>query len=635
MITAFRRYLDTWVVRAFFIIMVLSFVMWGVGDVIRLVGTSTWVAKVGDRTIEAQTLQAEYQRAVATVTRNLPQGQEATPDLRRRVADDTLQRLINQAALSSELRDLRIVTPDAAVAETARSMPAFRGPDGKFSRPQFDAVLRNNGLTEPRFMDMLRGDLAQRQLLGAVTAGAAAPRTELAPIYASEFERRSADMVVFPINAAPAPPAPDEAALQRWYDNHPTLYATPEFRRIKAIELTPEALAKEIAVTDDELRASFEQHRAEFVTVGKRSSQVISAPDEAKAKALAEQWRGGADWTAMQQAAQAAGASAVAFDDATEAQFPDPELGQAVFAAPVGSVADPVKGALAWFVVKVTKGSVGKETTFEQARDAVRDRVVADKAADLMYDRANKIDNLLANGTSLDDLPGDLGLLAVTGTLDSDGNTPEGGKAPIPGPEELRSAIVTAAFQTQKGDPPRLVEARTSSSAGSAYYALTVEDIAPAGEKPFETVKQRVVEDWTQDQQRHTQEQAAAAMLASVKGGQSFSDAATVAGVTPHISPVVTRAQPAEGMPPELQRVLFSLKKGEPTMVETAEGFIVGVPAEIIEPDPQADAAGFEQARTAVNRSIGSDLSSVFTEALRQRANPRINQSNFDQIVQP
>ena len=33
MISAFRRYLETWVVRAFFLIMVLAFILWGVGDV--------------------------------------------------------------------------------------------------------------------------------------------------------------------------------------------------------------------------------------------------------------------------------------------------------------------------------------------------------------------------------------------------------------------------------------------------------------------------------------------------------------------------------------------------------------------------------------------------------------------------
>ncbi len=87
MITAFRRYLETWVVRGFFLIMVAAFVLWGVGDVVRMVGTSpTWVAKVGDQTVESQQLQEPYQRQMAQVTRSLPSGQEPTQAVRNSVA---------------------------------------------------------------------------------------------------------------------------------------------------------------------------------------------------------------------------------------------------------------------------------------------------------------------------------------------------------------------------------------------------------------------------------------------------------------------------------------------------------------------------------------------------------------------
>ena len=635
MITAFRRYLETWYARAFFMIMVFAFIIWGVGDVVRLIGTSTWVAKVGGRTIEAQTLMAEYQRDIAAATRELPPGQEASADLRRRVGETALQRLIGQAALAIELQDLRIFTPDKAVAEVAHDMPAFRGSDGKFSKPVFDTVLRNNGLTEARFLDMLRSDISQRQLLGAVAAGASVPDVLVKPLYEAQYEKRSADMAEFPLAAAPAPAEPDQATLHRWYDNHPDSYASPEYRRIKAIELSPRTLAPEITVTDDDLKAWYDQHRTEFVTTAKRSSEVISVSDEAKAKALAEQWRGGAGWAAMQKAAAEQGAGAITFDDAVPSQFPDPDLAKAVFAAPADTVSGPVHGALGWFVFKVTKATAGQDKTLEEVKDTVRSRVIADKATDLMYDRANKVDNLLANGTSLDEMPADLGLAGVSGTLDSEGNAMDGSKAPIPGAPELKAAIIKAAFQAQKGDPPRLTEVQTPSLGGSAYFALVVENVIPSAPRPYDEVAQKVKEDWTFDQQRKEQERAAAGMLAAIKSGRSFSDAATIAGVTPHITPLVARDQTAEGMPPELQRVLFELKPGEPTMQETAEAFIVAVPAEIIDPDPKADQAGYDQVRKAVARSVGQDLSSVFAEALRLRANPRVDQKNVDQIIQP
>lgn len=633
MITAFRRYLETWVVRAFFLIMVLAFISWGVGDVIRLIGTSTWVAKVGGQTIEGVQLQEAYQREMSQVTRNLPQGQEPTQDMRNSVAREVLQQLITQAALNQELQRLRIVAPDQAVRQMVFATPAFRGPNGQFDQQTFQAVLRNNGLGEGRFLDMTRGELAQRQLLGAVSAGGATPEVLLRPLYQGQFEKRSADMVEFPIAAGPEPPAPTDAQMQRWYDNHPDQYSAPEYRKIKAIVLSPQTLTKEIAISDDDVKTAYEQHKADYVTPARRSAEVISVADEAKAKALAESWRGGADWTAMQKAAQDTGGSAVALDDATDRQFPDADLARSVFAAAPDTVTGPEKGALGWFIVRVTKATPGSEKSFEEVKDQLRNEVLAAKAADLMYDRANKVDNVLGSGASLDEMPADLGLVGVTGTLDAQGNTADGTPAPIPGPDQLKAALIKAAFDAQKGDPPRLVEVQTPSSGGSAYYALSVEDVTPPSVKPLDTVKEQVEADWMRDAQRHAQEQAAAKVLAAVKGGRSLADAAAVAAVTVRRTPLVTRGATAEGMPQQLVQPLFALKQGEPTMVETGDGFIVAVPAEIVEADPKADPAGYSEVRQAVARSVGTDLATVFADALRARAQPRINQPVLDNVT--
>ena len=634
MITAFRRYLDTWVVRGFFMIMVAAFIVWGVGDVIRTIGSSpTWVAKLGGRTIEGQQVQEAYQREMAQLTSKLPSGQEPTQDMRNSVARATLQRLIGQAAIEEEINRLRIVAPDVAVRQAVFAMPGFHGPSGQFDRQTFEAVLRNNGLTEPRFLELIRAQLNEKQLVESVTAGAGASETLLHPLYESQFEKRSADMVEFPFAAAAAPPQPTDAELQRWYDNHPDQYSAPEYRRIKAIVLSPQTLSKEIPISDADLHAAYEQHKSEYVKPEKRSAEVISVSDEAKANALATSWKGGADWAAMEKAAKDAGGTAVTLDDATESQFPDPDLAKTVFAAGPDAVSGPAKGALGWHLVRVTNVVPGSTRSFDDVKDLLRNEILAGKAADMMYERANKIDNLLGTGAGLDQMPDNLGLVGVAGTLDAQGNTQEGTPAPIPGPSELKSALIKAAFDTQKGVPPQLVEVQTPSTGGSAYYALSVEDVIPPAVKPFDSVKEQVTDDWTDDQRRHSEEETAAKLLTAVKGGQSLADAATVAGVTVRRTPLVTRDASVEGMPPQLQQVLFGLKPGEPTMVATKDGFLVAVPAEIIEANPKSDPAGFDQLRTVVNRSIASDLASVFADALRTRAQPRINQAALDNIA--
>lgn len=636
MISALRRSLDTWVVRGFFLVLLVAFVVWGVGDAVRMVGSApTWVAKVGGDTVEMPAFQAEYQRALNLALRRLPPGQNTTPDMRQQIGNAALQQLIGEAAMGQELRRLRIDSPSEAVRDAIVALPNFHDSTGKFSPQIFQTVLNNNGYSEARFEQLMRGEVGQRQLLGAITAGANAPRAEAGPIYTEHFEKRAADMVEFAFASQPAPPAPSEAELRRWYTNHPFDYSTPAMKRVKAIILSPDALEKGMTVSQSDLEAEYQQLKSEFVTPPKRSAQVLTVQDQANAAALAAQWRGNADWAAMQKAAEQDGGSGVELDDATNAEFPDAALAKAVFAGAAGSVSDPVHGTLGWFVVKVVKITPGAAKPLDEVKGELTKRILNDRATDLMYTRANKIDDLLGNGTPLDHLPGDLGLEAVSGTLDAKGDTKDGTPAPIPGPKELRAAIVADAFKAEPGEPTELTEVQTPSAGGSAYYALQVEQsIAPAV-KPYDDVKQQVLADYNAAQQRRDANEKATRAYVAVKGGTSLPDAAAAAGVQVFHTPLATRDAAPQEMPPALASVLFSLKKGEPTMVETGNSFIVAEPTEIDDPSPNADPGGFAVVQQALTRSIAGDIATLFGDGVRLRAKPQINQANYDSVVQP
>src|ERR1019366_4067303 len=240
-----------------------------------------------------------------------------------------------------------------------------------------------------------------------VTAGAQVPDSETGPIFVAQFEKRSADIAAFPIAAVPEAPVPDDATAQRWYDNHPDQYATPEYRRVKLIVLSPATLAPDITVTDKDVQAAYDLHKADYTTIARRSAEVISTTDEAKAAALADQWRAGADWTAMEAAAKA------------------------VFSAPPDTFPTPIKGALGWFVIRVTKATEGGVEPFDQVKDKLRQRVTTEKALELVYDKANKLDGELGNGAALDAPPPEPGVVAATATLDQLGDSPEGPPAAL------------------------------------------------------------------------------------------------------------------------------------------------------------------------------------------------------------
>ena len=635
MLGTFRGVLNTWPARLFFLLLAAAFALWGVANKNPFGGDPTALATVAGQTIELPQAQQAFRKQMEQVQRAMGSGAQIPAQMRRAVAVQSVERLITQAAMQARVRKLGLLVPDSALREAAFAIPQFHGANGQFDHKTMLAVLQQNGFTEASFLDLLRHDLGQRQLLGAVTAGSASSKLLDDRLFAFLHETRTADAVDFAFAAAAAPPAPTDAQLHRFHDNHPTQYSSPEYRRIKAVVLSPETVARDITISGDELRAAYEQHKSEYVTPPRRSVQVLTAPDEATAQKLDLQWTTGADWAAMQKAAQDAGATAVELDAATRAEFPAPELADAAFATNPDTVAPPVRGALGWYVVKVVKAEPGGTQGFEAARAALRARIVAEKASDLIDQRSVKIDDLLQGGTTLDQLPGDLGLGAVTGTLDAKGNTPEGVPAPIPGSASLRAALVAAAFQAHKGDPLKLQQAPAEAGATSGYFAISVEDILPPAPRPFEKVAPQVRADWTADQRKREQDAAATRLMTEAQAGAGLAAAAKQAGLAVHRLPAVTRGAQVDGVPQGLVAPLFGMRKGETTMVGSNDGFTVATLAAIDDPDPKSDPVGHARLVEQLDQQIAQDTQASFTVAVRDRARPQVNQALVDQLVQP
>ena len=81
--------------------------------------------------------------------------------------------------------------PDSAVRDFVFGIQGFRGLDGQFSQAVFQNFLRSNDLSEPRFLDLIRADLARQQVAMAVRSGAAAPDALAGPLLRWLEEQRT------------------------------------------------------------------------------------------------------------------------------------------------------------------------------------------------------------------------------------------------------------------------------------------------------------------------------------------------------------------------------------------------------------------------------------------------------------
>jgi len=626
MMSRLRKLLDNWIARVFIVLLFAVFVFWGISNVFTMVGSSSAIAHVNGKPVDISLLQTEYQRELDQAEQSNP-GQ---PDLadRQKIAQSAMTTVLRQQVLAAAEHALGVVAPDSAVKQTVYNLPAFQT-NGVFDKAKFTAVLQQNNLAPDEFLGLIKNELRDNQLVDAITAGVAAPAALNDQIFAFVSEQRLAESVDIAASAQKPPPLPPDAQLRRYWKNHPADFTAPEYRMAKIVILSPQTLAPQQPVSAAEIAALYQQTTAQENLPASRSVQVISAGDAASAAALARLWKTGADWTKMQAAAAKAGDSAVELDNTQQNQIPNPMLASAVFAATPNVITGPIQGPLGYFLFNVTNAVAGGAPPLSQVAAQLKQQIQLQKAEVAVNQDVDNVQDALAGQTPLDQLPGNLGLVAVEGTLDANGNTQDGDPAPIPGGAALRSAIISAIFAARQGAPAQLI---TGPNGG--YFAFTVDQITPPAVQPYDTVKQKVAVAWINDAMQREAEVKAASLLNAVNSGQSLHAAAAAAGVAVTTLPPVTRNAPPSGVSGQLAQLLFSLQPGEPTMLQSPDGFTVAVLTAIHQPTPAQDPTDATQVAQAMTKSMQDDTVASFIAGLQERYKVTVNTKLLAQIYQ-
>ena len=630
MISAFRRLAGTWFAKGLFLLLVLSFGVWGIEDVIRNFGQDTAVARVGGEPIQLTEAQNAARRETQRLQRQLGPRFEPNEAFRQAVARQAVENLIASRAQTVEAHRLGIAASLEAVRAYTFAIPAFHGADGQFNPMILQQFLRQNDLTEADFTRLVVHDLERQQLVGAIRAGARAPETLTRQLLAFAGERRVAEVAEFPLLSAPEVPEPTEAQLARFHENNPAQFSSPEYREVALALLSPETLLGRVEVSDAEIDAGLEAQRERTGTPERRMVEQALVNSQEAADAIRAAWVGGADLATIRTQAEAAGGTALEMGQVSRSEMPVETIATAVFALPQGGVTEPLQSPFGWHVMKVSAIQAAAEKPMEELRAETRDFLAREKAADLSYEEANRLEDALAGGATVEEAAQRFGLTATRVTLDREGNGQDGRPVALPGGPAARTTILEAIFANPAGSGPRIAEA------AGGFLALDVPNAIPAALRPLASVEAEVRRAWTLDARRRAQEERAAALLAAAQGGRDFAEAAREAGVEAvRMGPSGREAQAASpgGIPPELLPGLFAAKPGEVTMAQTAAGYAVAKLVEIVPADVTADAAGLSRVKAEVEQRMQDDLEAQFAAALRARANVTINPSMMDQVA--
>lgn len=623
MLQAIRSKVASWVAKALFAMLILSFAVWGIGDIFTQRTTPQTVATVGDTKVTPVQLDRAFRDLVAQYRQAFGPAFDTEQARQFGLVDQALDGLVRDALFDETAKRLGIRVSDALVRSEITEIPAFKDATGRFSPAQFRFVLQQNQLSEQDVITIVRRNLSQQALTAGLAGAAAAPGALAEDLYRHRMERRVAEVVEIGAARFVDVPAPDEATTAAYHRDNAPRFTKPETRDITLIKVTVDDLIGEVSANEDEIALAYAQRSGEFRRPERRSVDLVQTDDRDAAQRLAEAARASGDFAA---AATEAGREIIPADDAEQDSLFLPEIGRAAFALAAGAVSDPIETGLGWYVVRVRTIQPATERPLAEVRDELALGVRREKAIDRLFEFTNRLEDALAGGASLEEAANRFQLRLEKVRQVTAAGRPFDGSAPpaIPG----YGQIVGTAFQQTAGQTSRLLETREQSA-----YAVRTDAVTPPALRPLDEVRAEVVAAWQADERQRRAVALANELAEAVRGGAAVPDAAVARQLSFTLTPPFTRDARTEVAPDVAQRA-FAMKTGEVAVGETAAGTFVVRLVEVLPAAPADAPDAVAQIRTAAAAAIARDLSDQFATALRQMVPVDINRAAVSQLFQ-
>ena len=524
-------------------LIIVSFVIWGVGDMLRGFTTST-VASVGGTKISAQEYRVAYDRAVQQYQRRLRR--PFTNEEARQIGLDRsiLQQLLSEAAVDDEAHKLGLDISDEALREIITSNQNFRDKSGAFDPARFAGALRDMDMSERGFVLELRKQVLRQFIVAALATGVAAPKAEIEAEADYQGQTRSADYFLLPASAAGDIPAASEGALKTFYNDRKSSYRAPEYRGMTILALEPDTIANPAEVSDADAEAAYQKLAGKDPKFGapeKRDLQQILFPNQGDADTAEAKLKAGASFDDLVKE-RGLKAEDTDIGETTKDAMLDKDEADAVFALPQGGVSGVLKSQFGPVIVRVKGVTPSTVKPYAEVADVVKREVSASRAGDKIQALHDKIEDLRVSGKTILEAAKAVGLTGQSiAAVDAAGRDLKGEPVNLPDKPEL----LRAAFASDVGIDEAPLNTKDG---GFIWYEIAKVD--PAHDLTFEQAKPEVEKQWRAEEIDKALAGKADDLVKQISAGGSIADAAKGAGAEVKTATDVHRIE--QGPLPEL-----------------------------------------------------------------------------------
>jgi peptidyl-prolyl cis-trans isomerase D len=608
-------------------LVVLAFVVFYIPDFLQQDATTIGasprelVAEVDGRPLMAGEFQQRYVAQVQSYRQQFAGALNAQLLRQLQVDQQILSQMVDEevAVVEAERQGIRV--SDDELAQQIFAIPGLQE-NGRFiGEARYEQLLRtqNPPLTKAAFEERMRRSLLIDRLRSALTDWMAVSDDELNREYRTRNEKVKLQVVALTADAFRGQVSVTDADLTAHFDAHKAEYRVGEQRAIKYLLLDRDQVRQKVTVPANDVQRYYNANIQQYQTPEQvRASHILlktEGKDEAavrkEAQAVLAQIKGGADFAELARKVS---------EDTSKEQGGDldffargrmvPEFENAAFAMAPGQTSDLVKSQFGFHIIRVTDKRAGSTRTLDEVRQQIQDQLQQEMADQQITTRAQQLETRIKDPGDLVEAAGENALMVQeSGYFQQTDPIPGLGQAP---------QVAAQAFQLAEG----AVSGGLATPRGVVFFTL-------AGKKdPFipklDEVKDRVREDTIRAKATELSRQRATAVAGALKSAKDFSAAAKGQGLEAKDTQLIAResALPDVGVSAEVDKVVFALPIGgvsDPITTNAGTVVVKVVERDDVTPDE------FRTAREQFRAELLNERRSRFFAAYMGKVKEKLN----------
>ncbi len=631
MLQVFRDHAHKWFIKVLLWLIVLSFGLWGIGDVVYKFFAHRPVVKVGKHDISQEELSHHLQKESARI-HEMTKG-KITPQQLRAIGMHTsvINRLVSQLVLNDELERMDLGASDDVLKDQIQHVPAFQT-DGKFDPSKFLSVLHQQSMSERTFLKEARYSMLSQQLLSSLALGASLPEFyKNTLVDALTRERVFAFVEIDAAKISLEHPATAEQ-IESFYEQFKDRYMIPESRSITVIALDNQAMRHLLGITDEHIRKSYDAQKENLKYPERRNIKRLTYVQEDKAQKALEMAKKKMSFSGI--AKEIPGGELEEPGLVVKEQMPE-FAAEEVFALESGKTTKVIPTGFGFHIFQVTKIEKPRTATFEEAKEEIESLLVQEQKSGKLDEIRSQIDDAIAAGQTLSDVGAKMKLTTQTiESINTKGNNAEG-KPVFTKPTALQVAMVEKAFSIEQGLDSGFVDIP-----GHGAFVLSVNKVSPAHAPAFADIAHKVQQDWEKEQKLEAASKLASTIASEAKSLNTLMSLSSKHGLTFSKDHALSRIEigrsdrkSADLLPASLAEKSFMLAPETAIAGRNDKG---GFTVVMLQKVGNSKATKEEKQHLVnnINNMIQEDVSSTTINALKEQHKIEINQEMLNQMME-